>query len=167
MGEGTDRIAYGNETNFADLPISELVTLKYWVFAGTNSMAGVSLPAINIEADPNVGLVNETTLIYMPDVSVSPSAPVVRVPNVWQQYDASATGSRWYASGATGVLINCTAVSPCSFDELKTRLPDAVITYSLGFNSDNSFIGAIDGLQVNNTVYDFESFGVRKRLLTP
>ncbi len=110
-----------------------------------------------------MGTVNDTTLVYLPDVSVSPSAPVVRVPNAWQQYDTAAVGSRWYATGATGILINCTVVSPCTFTELKTRLPDAVITYSLGFSADDGFIGAIDGLQVNNTVYDFESFGVRKR----
>ncbi len=115
-------------------------------------MAGGLLPTLNIEADPNVGSVNDTTLVYLPDVSVSPSAPVVRVPNAWQQYDAASAGSRWYASGATGILINCTVASPCTFAELKTRLPDAVITYSLGFSSDNGFIGAIDGLQVNNTV---------------
>ncbi|WP_218034388.1 hypothetical protein [Acrocarpospora corrugata] len=164
VGDGTDKIAFGNETNFAELPINDLTTLKYWVYAGTNSMSGVSLPGINIEADPNVGSVDDTTLVYLPDSSISPSAPAVRLPNTWQQYDASAAGSKWYATGATGSLINCTLITPCSFADLKTALPDAVITYSLGFSksSGNAFIGAVDGLQVNNTVYDFEPYGVRK-----
>ncbi|MER7129440.1 hypothetical protein [Streptosporangium saharense] len=164
VGNGTDRIAFGNETDFAELPISDLTTLKYWVFTGANSLTGVTPPTINIEVDPNVGSVNDTTLVYLPDSSVSPSAPAPRLPNTWQQYDASAAGSKWYASGATGSLINCSATSPCSFDEIKARMPEAVITYSLGFSkgSDNAFIGAVDGLQVNNTVYDFEPLGVCK-----
>ncbi|MEU3170024.1 hypothetical protein [Streptosporangium sp. NPDC006930] len=125
------------------------------------------MPGLSIEVDPNVGSANYTTLIYLPDTSVDPSAPGPRLPNAWQQYDASAAGSRWYAAGATGSLINCTLASPCSFDELKAALPDAVITLSLGFRMDTPFIGAIDGLQVNNTVYDFGPLGARKLAVAP
>ncbi|MEU8267474.1 hypothetical protein AB0B89_09920 [Sphaerisporangium sp. NPDC049002] len=165
----TDTIAFGNETDFAELPISDITILKYWAFAGTNSPADVSPPGINIEVDPNVGSTDYATLIYLPDTSTSPSAPAPQLPNTWQQYDTGAAGSQWYASGATGSLINCTISSPCSFDVLKSRLPDAVITLSLGFakGMGSPFIGAIDGLQVNNTIYDFEPFGVRKTALVP
>jgi hypothetical protein len=96
-----------------------------------------------------------------------PSAPAPRLPNTWQQYDTSAAGSQWYATGATGSLINCTLASPCSFDALKAAMPDAVITRSLGFSMDTAFIGAIDGLQVNNTVYDFGPLGARKIAVGP
>ncbi|MFC4536498.1 hypothetical protein [Sphaerisporangium dianthi] len=162
VGDSPDKIAFGNETTFAELPVSDLITLKYWAFAGTNSPAEVRVPSLSIEVDPNVGATDLTTLIYLPDTSTSPSAPATRLPNTWQQYDAGAAGSQWYATGATGTLINCTLIAPCSFDDLKARLPNAVITLSLGFIEDTAFIGAIDGLQVNNTVYDFEPLGVRK-----
>ncbi|MFC6081890.1 hypothetical protein [Sphaerisporangium aureirubrum] len=149
------------------MPISGITALKYWAYAGTNSLEDVSVPGLSIEVDPNVGSTDYSNLIYLPDTSTGPSAPATRVPNTWQQYDASAAGSQWYATGATGVLIGCTQTSPCSFDDLKARLPNAVITLSLGFTEDTPFIGALDGLQVNNTVYDFEPLGTRKLVLTP
>ncbi|WP_344884688.1 hypothetical protein [Nonomuraea antimicrobica] len=165
VGSGNDKIAFGNETIFADDRLSSIGTLRYWVFAGVDSLAGVSLPTITIEADPNVGTAEYTSLVYVPDSSTSPSAPATRTPNVWQQYDASATGSRWYATGATGPAIGCTQATPCSFADLKTRLPNAVVSLSLGFSKgrDNPFVGAVDGLQVNNRVFDFEFSGVRTR----
>jgi hypothetical protein len=166
VGSGNDKVAFGNETIFAGDRLSSIRTLKYWVFAGVDSLAGVSLPNITIEADPNVNdTVNYTSLVYLPDTSTSPSAPATRTPNVWQQYDASAAGSKWYATGATGTTIECTQAMPCSFDVLKTKLPKAVVSLSLGVSKgrDNPFVGAVDGLQVNNRVYDFELSGVQQR----
>jgi len=165
VGSGTEKIAFGNETDFAGHPISGLKTLKYWVFTGMDSMAGISLPNITIEANPKLGSVTYTSLVYVPDTSAFPSAPASRIPNIWQQYDASATGNKWYATGAAGSLSGCTISTPCSFSALKAAMPNAVITYSLGFSKgrDTPFIGAVDGLQVNNTVYDFEPNGVLKR----
>jgi hypothetical protein len=167
VGESPDEIAFGNETDFAELPLSGITALKYWAYAGTSSLDDVSVPGLSIEVDPNVGSTDYSNLIYLPDTSAGPSAPGTRLPGTWQQYDASAAGSQWYATGATGALIGCTLLSPCTFDELKTRLPAAVITLSLGFTEGDPFIGALDGLQVNNTVYDFEPLGTRKLVLTP
>ncbi|MEU6717883.1 hypothetical protein ABZ897_40995 [Nonomuraea sp. NPDC046802] len=165
VGSGNDKIAFGNETIFAGDRLSSIHTLKYWVFAGVDSLTGVILPNITIEVDPNVGTADYTSLVFMPNSSTSPSAPATPVPNVWQQYDASATGSKWFATGATGTTIACTQATPCSFADLKTKLPNAVISYSLGISKgrDTPFIGAVDGLQVNSTVYDFEFSGVRTR----
>jgi hypothetical protein len=167
VGSGAEKIAWGNEKIFAGTRLSSIKTLKYWVFAGMDSLTGVSLPNITIEADPNVGPADYTSLVYLPDTSTSPSAPATREVNQWQQYDASADGSRWYATGATGGAITCTQASPCSFTELKAKMPDAVISLSLGISKgrDNPFIGAVDGLQVNHTVYDFEFRGVRTRFV--
>lgn len=164
VGTGADKIAYGNETDFANLPIRNINTLKYWIYAGEDSLTGISLPIISIEADPKLGAITYTSLNYMPESSTSPSAPAVRVPNIWQQYNATATGNQWYATGAAGTTIGCTQATPCSFAVLKSRIPNAVVSLSLGFSKgrDTPFIGAVDGLQVNNNVYDFEQDGVRQ-----
>jgi hypothetical protein len=132
VGSGTERIQFGNETDFAGVPLNSITTLKYWIFA------------------------------------TSPSAPSSRLPSTWQQYDASAAGSKWYATNAaTAAATGCTQTTPCSFSTLKAQLPNAVITLSLGINKgrDNPFVGAVDGVQVNNALYDFEPSGVRKFLL--
>ncbi|MFC7642907.1 hypothetical protein ACFQX6_19840 [Streptosporangium lutulentum] len=90
VGDSPDKITFGNETDFAELSISDLITLKYWAFAGTNSSEAVSVPRLSIEVDPNVGSASYATVIYLPDTSVSPSTPDPRLPNTWQQYDAAA-----------------------------------------------------------------------------
>ena len=72
-------------------------------------------------------------------------------------------------TGSTAALIGCTIVMPCTYNVIKQRLPDAVITSALGISKgrDTAFAGAVDGLQINNTVYDFEHFGVRKTVPRP
>jgi hypothetical protein len=162
----TDKIDFGNETDFARLPVRDLTTLKYWLFTGADSMAGLSLPGISIEVDPRIVVsgnpVTYASLNYVPSASAAPSAPVNPSPNTWQHYDAAAEGGKWYATGATGTAIGCTFLQPCSFARLKAGLPDAVISYSLGFTKgrDTAFVGAVDGLQVNRAIYDFEPLGV-------
>jgi hypothetical protein len=169
VGSITEKVFFGNETDFAGIPLRDVNVLKYWVYAGVDSLVGVALPNISIEVDPTIGTSTFASLNYVPDTSAVPSAPPARLTNTWQQYDASAAGSRWYSTGSTGTLINCTIVSPCSFNVLKQRLPDAVISSALGISTGRNtvFLGAVDGLQVNNTVYDFEHFGVRKTVPLP
>jgi hypothetical protein len=164
VGSGAEKIAFGNETKFANLPLRDIKVLKYWIYAGHDSLSGISLPIISIEANPMVGAITFTSLNYLPDSSVSPSAPAVRLPNVWQQYDATAAGNKWFATGAAGTAIGCTLATPCTFDVLKAQLPNAFVSFSLGFSKgrDTPFVGAVDGLQVNKVVYDFEQKGVRK-----
>lgn len=168
VGDGEDKIAFGNETTYAGYRLANIDRLRYWVFAGVDSLQGITLPNVTLEVDPNLNdAVNYTSLVYLPDRSTSPSAPTTRAPNVWQRYDAGDEGSQWFATGATGPTINCTQATPCSFDDLKSRLPDAVISYSLGISKgrDTRFVGAVDALQVNQRLYDFEFSGVRTRFV--
>ncbi|MGH3378137.1 MAG: hypothetical protein ACRDP6_25755 [Actinoallomurus sp.] len=169
VGSAAEKIAFGNETDFAGLPLRDIKVLKYWIFVGADSLAGVSLPIISIEANPRLGALTFTSLNFQADFSAPPSIPPVRAANVWQQYAASAGGSHWFATGATGTAIGCTVVNACSFNVLKSRLPNAVVSLSLGISKgrDSAFAGAVDGLQVNNTVYDFERNGVRRRAPKP
>lgn len=169
VGSGADKIEYGNETDFTGVPLQAVNVLKYWVYAGADSLVGVALPVIVMEVDPRVGGQTFSSLVYLPDSSVPPSAPATRLPNTWQQYVASASGSRWFATGATGTLIGCTQITQCSFNTLKSRLPNAVISLSLGISKgrDTAFAGAVDGLQVNRTVFDFEPDGVHRTVPRP
>jgi hypothetical protein len=164
VGNDTEKIAFGNETDFAGMPLSSINTLKYWVFEGSDPPLVNIPPNITIEVNPHLGPITFTSLVYVPNESVSPSAPAARIPNTWQQYDASAAGSKWYATGSAGTATGCDISNPCSFSVLKAAMPNAEISFSLGFakGRDNPFIGSVDGLQVNNVVYDFEPLGVFK-----
>ncbi|MDX6744097.1 hypothetical protein [Actinocorallia sp. A-T 12471] len=161
-----EKVAYGNETDFAGLRLRDIRTVRYSIFAGMDSIDGVALPGIAFEVDPNLNdTVNYSTLGYLPHLSTAPSSPSPRLPNRWQEYDAAADGSQWFATGQTGADSGCILADPCTFAELKLALPNAVVTYSVQFQKgrDNAFVGAVDGLRLNNTVYDFEYNGVRKR----
>ncbi|ROO84687.1 hypothetical protein EDD29_2214 [Actinocorallia herbida] len=161
-----EKIAYGNETDFAGVRLRDIKTLSYSIFTAMDSIAQVALPGIAFEIDPKLNPgVTYSTLGYLPNISQSPSAPATPTQGRWQTYDAAATGSRWFATGATGPAINCTLASPCTFAQAKAALPNAVITYSVEFQKgrDNAFTGAVDGLRINDDLYDFEFKGVRKR----
>jgi hypothetical protein len=61
--------------------------------------------------------------VYLPDESNAPSAPASALPNIWQQYDAGASGSAWYATDQqVANEIGCTHGNPCSFAVLKAQL---------------------------------------------
>lgn len=165
VADGTEKIDFGNETDFAGLRLEDINLLHYWIYVGMDSLSGVSLPGALMEVDPGLDpSVTYSSLVYLPEDSESPSAPETPANNVWQKYRANNGGSAWFATGATGPAIGCTGSDPCSFAELKERLPDAEITYSLAISKgrDNAFVGAVDGLRVNDQLYDFEFSGVRQ-----
>ncbi|MFG2072848.1 hypothetical protein [Nonomuraea maritima] len=163
-----DKVVWGNERLFAGGDLDAIRRLLYSVYAGVDSTTGLVVPNITIEVDPNIvdpntqTEINYTSLVYLPDRSSPPSAPVA-VPNQWQRYDPLAAGNLWMATGAAGTVTGCNLASPCTFDELRSRMPNAVISFSLGIGKgrDNAFVGAVDGLVVNNYIYDFEFNGVR------
>ena len=170
VGTIVQKTDFGNETIFAGLPLRAIDVLKYWIFVGEDTPIVSGLPIISIEADPRAAGVGYTSLNYGPPLSTPPSRPPVIFPNTWQQYDASGAGSGWYATNGTiQALTGCTQVTPCSFATLKSRLPNAVVSLSIGISAGggSTFVGAVDGLQINNTVYDFEPFGVRRTIPRP
>lgn len=169
VGSGAEKIAFGNETDFFGLPLRDLKVLKYWVFVGADSPVGIFPPLISMEINPRLGALTFASVNFSPDTSVPPSVPAVRVANIWQQFDATAAGNSWYVTGATGTAIGCTIVTRCPFAVIQSRLPNATVSLSLGISKgrDTAFAGAVDGLQVNHTVYDFEQNGVFRRAPKP
>ncbi|WP_141576266.1 hypothetical protein [Actinomadura sp. WMMA1423] len=169
VGSGTDKIEFGNESDFAGIRLADINILRYWINAGMDDLTGIAFPGITIEIDPKLNpAVTYSSLNYVPTASTSPSAPTP-VRYVWQRYDATTSGSAWFATGSTGTTIGCTPVSPCSFADLKTKLPNAEITLSLGISKgrDTPFYGAVDSLRFNNLVYDFELNGVLTKAPLP
>jgi hypothetical protein len=170
VGSFAEKIDFGNETIFGGLPLRDINVLKYWIYAGQDVPSVPSLPIISIEVNPMRAGIGYTSLNYAPALSSPPSRPPIVFSNTWQQYDASGAGSGWYATNGTiGAVTGCTQVTPCSFATLKSRLPNAVISLSIGISVGRNaiFAGAVDGLQINRTVYDFEPFGVRRTVPRP
>ena len=112
-----------------------------------------------IEIDPNLDAFptdHFATIVYTPDNPV---------PLVWKSFDADAdTGPHWGITGFPGTT--CDIDGPrCTFTQLQDYLddgaPDAtILTVEITKGRDFAFSGAVDDLQINNTVYDFEPTGV-------
>lgn len=162
-----EKLAFGSETIFANTPIASITALKYAVFVGMDVGTVTSLPGIAIEINsPSGPVISYSSLVYLPNSSTPPSAPAINPAyGSWQTYDATAMGSQWFATGAGGTATGCTLAAPCSWTALQAALPNAVVSYSLGFSKgrDDAFRGALDCLRVNKFVYDFEATRIIRR----
>lgn len=159
----SEKVDFGNEVDFFGDRVRDLRNLGFHVFqTGENVTYGgpENMPNIRFEIDPNLSALpadNYSTMVWVPD-----AAPVT---NRWSPFlDATTTGY-WYL---TGNETTCTQAARCTFAELKASLDDGgeeatVLTAAVGKGRDHMWIGAVDGLRINNRVYDFEEDGVRER----
>ncbi|WP_327393906.1 hypothetical protein [Streptomyces phaeochromogenes] len=81
--------------------------------------------------------------------------------------DATTTGT-WYLSGNAGTVTGCKLAAQCTFQQLKTALNDGgpaptISTTAVGKGRDYMWIGAVDGLRINRTMYNFEADHVKTR----
>jgi hypothetical protein len=162
----SEKVAFGNEVDFFGDPVLGLNQVGFRVFqTGENvSYGGPSnMPDITLEINPNLGAAAATTyasMVWVPDAS-----PVT---NQWSPYlDATTTG-KWFLTGNAGTVTGCNQTTMCSFPALKTALVDggaqpSIYTVAVAKGRDHMWIGAVDGLRINRTVYDFEAGGVRSR----
>ena len=156
-GAGTDKASFGNQVDFAGDTLASINTVKYAVYTtGENRAISVgNLPNVSFEVDPN-GPTNTAS----PNFSTLNFVPVDAAANAWTTIDAS-TAKQWYLTGAAGTATGCNQTTYCTLAEVKTALPDATIfTAQIGKGRDNVFSGAVDGLQINGDVFDFEPTGV-------
>ena len=74
-------------------------------------------------------------------------------------------------TGAEGAATGCTDALVCDFAAVKAALAadgapaPTILSIAVGKGRDNRWVGAVDGLRLNNTIYDFEKRGVAARNL--
>jgi hypothetical protein len=161
-GSTTDaeKLTYGS-SQIPVAALADLVTVKYSVFTDMDApITAVSLPNLNFEMDPDgPGSLSYTTMVYAP--------PSQSAASTWTEIDAS-VGEGWWMTGGGGTLSGCTLASMCTLAEIKASPASAATTkfsFAISKGRDNAFRGAVDKLQINNTVYDFEPLGVKKTTL--
>ncbi|MEU9287990.1 hypothetical protein AB0D57_25620 [Streptomyces sp. NPDC048275] len=161
----SEKVDFGNEVDFYGDPVLGLNKVGFHVFqtAENVSYGGPgNLPNIRFEIHPHLTATPTTysTAVWVPDPS-----PVT---NRWSSYlDATTTGL-WFLTGAAGVATGCNQTTLCTFSQLKTALNDGgarptIYTAAVGKGRDHIWIGAVDGLRINKTIYDFEADGVKTR----
>ena len=163
---GNEKVSFGNESDFAGLLIDNIATLGYWVYAGEDTLTGHALPSVALEVNPDANGQTYAQILYLPEASTAPSQPATRLTNTWQRYNALATGNRWSSTTDLAAGTTLCHTTSCTWSELLAQLgPAAAVTFSVGISKgrDNEFTGSIDGLQLNDTVYDFEPDGTWAR----
>ncbi len=173
--EGTPRVptandaeqaTFGNEVDFVGDTVASIDELGFHVYTtGENNGRGnPNMPLIKIEIDPNLSSTASgfSTLTFQPSNTTA---------NQWSPYidattaPASAAGNGFFLSGAAGTATGCALATPCTFAQLQTALNDGgdaatIFTVAVGKGRDFAWSGAVDGLRVNDTIFDFEPFGV-------
>ncbi|MEU1535083.1 hypothetical protein [Streptomyces fagopyri] len=159
----SEKVDFGNEVDFYRNPVLGLNQVGFHVFqTGENTSHGgpTNMPNIKFEINPNL---SATTTTYSSMVWSPPASPVT---DRWSPYlDATTTGT-WFLTGNAGTVTGCNLSTPCTFPQLKTALNDGgsaptIYTAAVGKGRDNMWAGAVDGLRINRTIYDFEATGVR------
>jgi hypothetical protein len=165
VGSASDKVAFGDDFDaVADGLLRNVKQVGFNVFTtGENGKPGAAqnMPSIIFEIDPNSAdkpAENYASLVYIPaDNSVS---------NAWSPYiDATRTGT-WGLSGSKWDGTTCSLdTASCTWDEVQAYLdasgdPATILSVMVGKGRDHAWSGAIDGLRVNDTVFDFERDGV-------
>ncbi|MFB6978133.1 hypothetical protein [Streptomyces scopuliridis] len=162
----SEQVEFGNEVDFYGDRVLALKQVGFHVFqTGENVSYGGpgNMPNIKFEINPNLTAAPATT--YSSMVWNPAPSPVT---DRWSGYlDATRTGT-WYLTGNAGNMTGCKLSAQCTFQQLKTTLNDGgaqptVYTAGVGKGRDYMWIGAVDGLRINRTVYEFEADGVRTR----
>ena len=165
-GSPDDKTAFGNQVDFVGDPVSGLDAVGFAVFTtGENNSKGGTgadnMPSILFEIDPNHSHDpgrNFTSLVYMPAEGAA---------NEWTTYDATTEGRWGLTSGFQGTQCHIDGAR-CTFEEVQAYLADGgeeatILTAQITKGRDFAFSGAVDELLINETVYDFEPFGVYER----
>lgn len=156
-----EKISFGNEVDFFGDPISGIEELGFHVFqTGENKSAAFggnarNMPNITFEVSPNGDNTGFSSLVWIP-----PASPQT---NQWSGYmDATGAGEEFYFTGGFGTSTGCNQTTNCDLDEIQAAAPNATIyTFAVVKGRDNPWVGAVDGLRLNESIYDFEPFGVQ------
>jgi hypothetical protein len=158
-----EKAAFGNEVDFYNDPVSGLSQVGLRVFQTVENAAidSRNMPNITLEINPHVtGAGSYTSMVWLPD-----PAPGV---NRWTGNLNAATTGDWYFTGTTGTVTGCNQTTMCSLSAAKAALvannngsPARIYTVAITKGRDNTWAGAVDNLRINNTVYNFEPYGVR------
>jgi hypothetical protein len=166
VGNPNEKASFGNEVDFAGDEVADLAEVGYRVYTTgeNNGLGNPNMPSITFEIDPNGAGGTSTgfsSLVWIPSANSTS--------NQWSGYIDATSDGFWGLTGSQfnspATAENCGLNGPrCTFDQIQDFL--ATGTGATIYNAqvtkgrDFAFHGAVDGLRINETVFDFEPFGV-------
>ena len=123
--------------------------------------APANMPSITFEVDPNVNgkASNYTSLVFMP--ANTAGQPVERLHRrAPRPASGAARAARSPAPSATSTARAARSTSCRRTSTTATTTRPKILSVAVVKGKDNSWSGAVDGLRINDTVFDFEETGV-------
>ncbi len=160
VGSADEKVAYGNDVDFFGKDFDSLTAVGFYVFNVAENLGGSNpMPSIAIEVNPHLENFPTdvfSTLVYVPPVT----APG------WSKFIDATTTGLWGGTGAAFAGTPCDLNgSRCTWTQLKAMLDDGgdpatIFSIEITKGRDQAWQGAVDGLTINDTVYNFEENGV-------
>ncbi|MFI5630309.1 hypothetical protein ACIA8E_13165 [Streptomyces sp. NPDC051664] len=163
-----EKAEFGNEVDFYGDSVLGLKNVGFRVFqTSENVLVGGAdnLPNIRFEIDPNLTSLpanNYSALVWVP------AAFPTTYENQWSPYVDATTNGHWFLTGAAGGATGC--ATSCTWAQIKTALDDSgsagrptIHSAAVSKGRDDAWAGAVDGLRINQNIYDFEADGVNAR----
>jgi hypothetical protein len=159
VGDGTQKVAYGNQHDFYTTRLDTVSKLTYWVYRDIDDGVPTNLPSVAFEVLNPTSTITYTSLVYVPSPATAPLA-------VWTKLDALAGAQWFFTNGSLATSSGCNQTTYCTFAQATAAVsnPDyRILSLAISKGRDTAFNGAVDALQVNRTLYDFEPQGVVER----
>jgi hypothetical protein len=142
--------------NQIGVPLNAISSLSYCTYRDASStVAGHLLPSIQLEVGGFANGVTYATMVFEPVYQPGASFAV----GSWQCWDAFKGGNAiwWATKGIPGAPNAFNSFVPWS--DIVSNNPDAVIVGRFGTKAGGgwagTFLGNVDGLEMNGTIYDF------------
>ena len=143
----------------AGTPLADVTDLAYWTYQAPTGQVPVADPSFQLQLDVNGAADGGfTTLVFEPYWNTA-QGPIV--PATWQDWDVDAGlfwSSRTVTDGACALVSGAGGPPFYTLAGLKATCPNAVVL-GIGVNVGTfnpSYTVATDGVQFNDTIYDFE-----------
>jgi hypothetical protein len=161
-----DRYVFGTQA-YAGTRIDALTALSYSAYRVSPAAPSVVQIALQIDIDFNA---TDGTSTYGGRLVYEPYFNGTVQSQVWQRWDASAPGARWWASRIQGPAL-CSQSNPCTMAQFLGLHPHAVVfdgtnrgavLFKAGGPWPQGFKGNVDaftiGVNGDETTFDFEPF---------
>ena len=157
--DGSEKVSYGNEMDFAGDLVKDLTDVGFHVYTtGENNAKGAeNMPGITFEINPDAKGATYSSLVFMPANSTA---------NQWSGYIDATTTGKWGLTSGKFDNASCNINGPrCTWAEVMGVLGAnaKIMTAAVAKGRDAEWQGAVDGLRINDTVFDFEETGVFER----
>lgn len=152
-GSSMDAANFGNQVDFAGQPLNQYTTVSYYEFVTGEDLQTYAANEPNVKFEVfTQGTSGYSSLVFDPPASDAKA-------DQWTQVDASTFPGWYYTRLPKDVL--CGQDKPCTLQQAEAAAPNAtIIAVEFGKGRDYAFSGAVDDLQLNDQLYDFEPFGV-------